>query len=85
VWVDAAGGNIGDARIAITGVGSKPYLAASAALEVVGTSGSPDASAAAAAHATDGVTVLEDLYGTVDYRTHLAQVYVKRALEDVLA
>lgn len=85
VWVDAAGGNIGDARIAVTGVGSKPYLAASAALEVVGTSGSPDAIAAAAAHATDGVTVLEDLYGTVDYRTHLAQVYVKRALEDVLA
>jgi carbon-monoxide dehydrogenase medium subunit len=85
VWVDAAGGNIGDARIAITGVGSKPYLASSSALEVVGTTGSPDAIAAAAALATDGVTVLEDLYGTVDYRTHLAQLYVKRALEDVLA
>ncbi len=85
VWVDAAGGNIGDARIAVTGVGSKPYLAASSALEVVGTSGSPDAIAAAAELATDGVTVLEDLYGTVDYRTHLAKVYVRRALEDVLA
>ena len=43
-----------------------------------------DAIAAASSHATDGVVVLEDLYATVDYRTHLAGVYVGRALEDVL-
>lgn len=85
VWVDADNGTIADARIAITGVGSKPYLADAAAQAVVGTDGSATAVAEAARHATDGIVVLEDLYGTVDYRTHLAQVYVKRALEDVLA
>jgi carbon-monoxide dehydrogenase medium subunit len=85
VWVDSDGGTIADARIAVTGVSSKPYLASESAAAVVGTGGSGDAIAAAASHATDGVVVLEDLYATVDYRTHLAEVYVKRALEDVLA
>jgi carbon-monoxide dehydrogenase medium subunit len=84
VWVDATGGDISDARIALTGVSSKPYLAMDAAASVVGTNGSPEAIAAAASLATDGVVVLEDLYGTVDYRKHLAETYVRRALEDVL-
>jgi carbon-monoxide dehydrogenase medium subunit len=85
VWVDSDGGTIANARIALTGVSSKPYLAAEAASALVGTGGSGEAIADAAAHATDGVVVLEDLYGSVEYRTHLAEVYVKRALEDVLA
>lgn len=85
VWVDATGGDISDARIALTGVSSKPYLALDAAASVVGTDGSAEAIASAASHATDGVVVLEDLYGTVDYRQQLAEVYVRRALEDVLA
>jgi len=85
VWVDAAGGTVADARIAVTGVSSKPYLASASAQAVVGTDGSKDAIADAASHATEGVVVLEDLYGPVGYRTHLASVYVRRALEDVLA
>jgi carbon-monoxide dehydrogenase medium subunit len=84
VWVDSDGGTINDARIAVTGVGPKPYLAAASAQAVVGTNGSSDAVAAAASHATDGVVVLEDLYGSVEYRSHLAGVYVQRALESVL-
>lgn len=85
VWVDSSNGAIQDARIAVTGVGPKPYLSAASARAVVGTDGSADAVAAAAAHATDDVVVLEDLYGSVEYRTHLAKVYVQRALEAVLA
>ncbi|MFV1970762.1 MAG: xanthine dehydrogenase family protein subunit M [Acidimicrobiia bacterium] len=84
VWVDASNGTVADARIAVTGVSSKPYLAAASAQAVVGTDGSGDAIASAAAHATDDVVVLDDLYGSVEYRTHLASVYVRRALEDVL-
>ncbi|MDK1104274.1 MAG: xanthine dehydrogenase family protein subunit M [Actinomycetota bacterium] len=84
VWVDASNGTVTDARIAVTGVSSKPYLAVASAQAVVGTDGSGDAIAAAASHATDGVVVLEDLYGSVEYHAHLASVYVKRALEDVL-
>lgn len=85
VWVDSDGGTIADARIAITGVSSKPYLATESAAALVGTGGSEEAIREAASHATAGVVVLEDLYATVDYRAHLAEVYVKRALDDVLA
>ncbi len=84
-WVDRPDRDIVDARVAVTGVGSKPYLADGAAAAIIGSDGSADAIEAASAHATDDVTVLEDLYATVDYRRHLAAVYVKRALEDVLA
>jgi len=85
VWVQGTDGSVADARIAVTGVSSKPYLASAAAEAVIGGNGSSDAIAAAASHATDDVVVLEDLYGSVEYREHLAGVYVKRALEDVLA
>jgi carbon-monoxide dehydrogenase medium subunit len=84
VWVDSSNGRIANARIAVTGVSSKPYLARASAAEIVGSNGSADAIAAASSRATDGAVVLEDLYATVDYRTHLASVYVQRALEDVL-
>ena len=84
VWIDSSNGTVADARIAVTGVSSKPYLATASAAAIVGTNGSADAIATAGSHATDGVVVLEDLYATVDYRTHLADVYVQRALEDVL-
>jgi carbon-monoxide dehydrogenase medium subunit len=85
VWVDTSNGTVANARVAITGVSSKPYLASASADAIVGSDGSADAIAAASSHATDGVVVLEDLYATVDYRTHLAQVYVQRALADLLS
>lgn len=85
VWVDAANGTVHNARVAVTGVGPKPYLATASAAAVIGTDGSADAVAAAASHATDHVVVLEDLYGSVEYRTRLAQVYVQRALDTVFA
>lgn len=83
-WVETSNGTVADARIAVTGVSSKPYLAAASAQAVVGTDGSGESIAAAASHATDDVVVLEDLYATVEYRSHLASLYVKRALEEVL-
>jgi len=84
VWVDSSNGTVANARIAVTGVSSKPYLATASASAIVGSDGSADAIAAAGSHATDGVVVLEDLYATVDYRAHLADVYVQRALADLL-
>jgi carbon-monoxide dehydrogenase medium subunit len=52
---------------------------------MIGTDGSAKAIAAAAAHAAEGVTVLEDLYGSVEYKTHLAEVFAKRALTQAVA
>ena len=52
---------------------------------LIGTDGSDQAIKEAAAHAVDGVTVLEDLYGSEEYKTHLAKVYVARAMKAALA
>lgn len=84
-WVARSNGSISDCRVALTGVGAKPSLAAATAKAMIGTDGSDKAIEAAAAKAADGVTVLEDLYGSVEYKTHLAKVFAKRALKKALA
>lgn len=77
-------GTIGAASIALTGVGTKPSLATGAMESLTGSDGGDEAIAAAAARATEGVTVIEDLYGSVEYKTHLAQVYTARAVKAAL-
>lgn len=83
-WVTKSNGSVDSARVALTGVGSKPVLAPAVADGIVGTDGSASAIDAAASHAADGVSVLEDLYGSVEYKTHLAEIYTKRALATAL-
>lgn len=84
-WVKKSNGSIEDARVALTGVGTKPQLAEGVAEALTGTDGSSAAVKAAAEKAVDGVTVLEDLYGSEEYKTHLAKVYVARAVNKALA
>lgn len=79
-WVDKPNGTIAAARVALTGVGTMPTLARGVAEALVGTDGSQAAVAAAAERALEGVTVLEDLYGSKEYKAHLAKVMVKRAI-----
>jgi carbon-monoxide dehydrogenase medium subunit len=83
-WVRKSNGTVEDARVALTGVGTKPMLAAGSTEAIVGSDGSAEAIAAAAERAVEGVTVLEDLYGSEEYKAHLAKVYVKRALTSAL-
>ncbi len=84
-WVRRDNGTIADARVALTGVGTRPTLAPGSTEAVIGTDGGSEALAAAAARATEGVTVLEDLYGSEEYKAHLAEVFVRRALEQAIA
>jgi carbon-monoxide dehydrogenase medium subunit len=84
-WVKKSNGSIEAARVAITGVGTKPQLAEGVAEALIGTDGSPEAVKAAAERALEGVTVLEDLYGSEEYKSHLAKVYVSRAVTQALA
>jgi carbon-monoxide dehydrogenase medium subunit len=79
------GGTVSAAQVALTGVGTKPTLAAGVTEALVGTDGSTEAVAAAAARAPEGVTVLEDLYGSEEYKAHLAQVYAARAINAAIA
>ena len=84
-WVRKPNGTIEDARVALTGVGTRPTLMPSVAESLIGTDGSDAAIRAAAEHALDEVIVLEDLYGSVEYKSHLAKVYTRRAIEKALA
>lgn len=84
-WVKTSNGSIEDARIAVTGVGTRPQLAEGVARALVGTDGSDGVVKAAAEKAVDDITVLEDLYGSEEYKTHLAKVYVGRAVKAALA
>ena len=67
-WVKKSNGTVEDARVGLTGVGTKPTLALGVVNAIVGTDGSDEAVKAAAEHALEGVTVLEDLYGSEEYR-----------------
>ncbi len=73
VWVADAAGSA--ARIAVTGVGTKPLLATGAMDALAGGAGIAEA----AARVTEGITVLEDLYGSEEYKAHLATVFTERA------
>jgi aerobic carbon-monoxide dehydrogenase medium subunit len=84
-WVKRSNGSISDCRVALTGVSAKTTLANATAQALIGTDGSAQAVAEASAHAADGLAVLEDLYGSVEYKTHLAKVFAKRALMKALA
>lgn len=84
-WVKRSNGSIEDARVAVTGVGTRPQLAGGVAEALIGTDGSDEAIKAAAERAVEDVTVLEDLYGTEEYKSHLAKVFVARAVKKALA
>lgn len=82
-WVSVSGGLVTDCSIGITGVGTKPMLAAGSMEAMTGQGA--DGIAPAADRALEGVTVLEDLYGSEAYKSHLAKVYTRRALEQAFA
>jgi aerobic carbon-monoxide dehydrogenase medium subunit len=84
-WVKRIKGSIEDARVAVTGVGTRPQLTSGVSEALIGTDGSEQAVKAAAEKTVDEVTVLEDLYGSEEYKTHLAKVYVARAVRQAIA
>ena len=83
-WVKKSNGSIEDARVAVTGVGTKAQLAEGVAEALIGTDGSDEAVKSAAERSLEGLTVLEDLYGSEEYKSHLTKVYVARAVRQAL-
>lgn len=77
--VAAVVGN-GHARVAISGVGEMPYRA-TAVEEAL--AGGADA-ATAAGHATEGQTVAADIHADAEYRSSLAVIQVRRAIQAAL-
>ena len=82
--VAMTGGSITHARVALTGVGEAPYRAKAVEAALVGSDGSSAAVAAAAAHATDGQTVSNDIHADREYRGQMAIIYTRRAIEGAL-
>ena len=78
------GGSISHARVALTGVGEVAYRAKAVESALMGSDGAPAAVAAAAAHANDGQTVNSDIYADRAYRSKMAEVYTRRAIEAAL-
>ncbi len=64
----------GKVRVGVTGVSDTPYRASAVEAAYDGTS-------SAAALAVDGVEVMSDHFAGEEYRSHLAKVLVKKALE----
>ncbi|MFQ5948052.1 MAG: FAD binding domain-containing protein [Acidimicrobiia bacterium] len=84
-WVRMEGGVVTSARVAITGASTRAILAEAVSEALVGTDGSDAAVAAAAGRAADGLPLLGDLYGSEQYKAHLAAVYARRAILGAIA
>ena len=73
------------AGVGITGVASKVYRANAVESTLVGRALDDQTIRAASEHATDGQSVNGDLYASDAYRTHLAEVYTRRAIQAAAA
>jgi aerobic carbon-monoxide dehydrogenase medium subunit len=76
VTLDDAG-DVADARVALIGATDRPVRARAVEAALVG----GESSAAAARHAAEGVEPIDDPRVPIAYRTHLAGVVTRRALE----
>ncbi len=84
VVIKSGGGAITAAGIALTGVGDAPYRARAVEAALVGSDGTAESIAAAAAHATDGVTVAGDIHADSENRAAMANTNTKRAIDAAL-
>jgi carbon-monoxide dehydrogenase medium subunit len=80
-----AGGMIEFAGVGVTGVSDHPYRAHEVESALVGTTGSPEAVAAAAALVVGSRGVNADIHAGRDYRAAMAVVHARRAIEAALA
>ena len=70
--------------VGITGVTDKAYRADRVEKMLIGRKLDPQLIETAAAEATHNIDVIEDINGSIEYRTHLTHVYVVRAVQAAL-
>jgi carbon-monoxide dehydrogenase medium subunit len=76
----ASGGNITEARVGLTNMGSTPLRARGVEQALAGATATEDGVRAAADLAADGTNPPSDLNGSAEYRQHLAKVLTRRAV-----
>ena len=79
-----ASGNVSRAAIGITGVTDKAYRAGRSERMLVGKKLDDPLIESAAADATRNIDIIEDINGSIEYRTHLTHVCVTRAIKTAL-
>src|SRR5262249_26026896 len=85
VIIQGAGGVVERAAIGVTGVADHPYRASKVEAALSGTSATPDHIAAGAAQVVDGREVNGDIHASSEYRSAMAVVYTRRAIQAALA
>jgi carbon-monoxide dehydrogenase medium subunit len=78
--ITLSGGNIGTARIGVTGVGPKAYRPRAVEEALAGSPATEDAVKAAVQSVADDIDVLGDIHASPEYRAHLARVLTRRAV-----
>ena len=84
-YVHMLAGTFSSVGIGITGAGSQPIRAASVESALLGKRPTPDVIEAASAFAAEGLDLLSDIHGSVEYRAHITRVYTRRAIEAAVA
>ncbi|MEV1050080.1 xanthine dehydrogenase family protein subunit M [Streptomyces sp. NPDC049887] len=79
VLVRSHGGRIAEARIGLTNMGPTPLRAAAAEAALAGADG-PEQVARASEAAAEGTSPPSDLWGSSEYREHMARVLTRRAV-----
>ncbi len=80
VGAEMSGDTVSSIRIGITGVGESAYRAMGVENALKGQTLNSESIEASVQNVTEGTDVMSDHYASEKYRTHLAHVYVKRAL-----
>ena len=75
-----SGGTIREARVAVTGVGTRATRARATERALAGKAGNDESIAAASRAISDGLEPRADAKGSVEYQQHLAAVYARRAI-----
>jgi len=82
--LEMEGGMVKSARIGITGVGEYAYRPKKVENALIGKPLTADTIETAVTDVIEGTEVMSDHYASQKYRTHLAHVYVKRALKNLM-
>jgi len=83
--VAKTGGTISHIRVGVTGLHEHAFRADTVESALLGSDGSAEAIAAAAAHVNDDAQALSDIHADAAYRAAMGVVYTRRAIETALS
>jgi aerobic carbon-monoxide dehydrogenase medium subunit len=83
VWLSLGqNGRCDDVGVGVTGLSHKPFRARGVEERLRGNKLTPKLIDESASRVADGIEPLEDLHASAKFRTHLAQVYTSRAIQE---